>query len=356
MSRPGRRLKTSIRCAFSAIARRERWDLRLRGQPADRGADVTLVSGPDGSGVPGRRPRSDHGGNAAGRRGTICRRRCRDQGGRASGLSAEEFATQKIKKSKADSTIDLEPTPDILQELGARKNGKVLVGFAAETEDLAKNARAKLKAKNLDLIVVNPVGGPDSGFDSDTNRASIIDAAGKVQEIPLMSKAKMADVILDRVVALLEVTEICSRVNELSSSAEEGSSGSRQIFRGQHDGLSGNHPAARVLQGYRNRVGQCACRAGNCGTCNSTPRHRHPRARSVPTSATASAASSRPHARTSCSAPATPTPSSCSSAKRRAIDEDQQGLPFVGEAGQLLTKIIESIGNPSAKTSTSATS
>ena len=74
--------------------------------------------------------------------------------------------------------IELEPTPDILQELGARKNGKVLVGFAAETEDFAKNARAKLKAKNLDLIVVNPVGGPDSGFDSDTNRASIIDAAG----------------------------------------------------------------------------------------------------------------------------------------------------------------------------------
>jgi phosphopantothenoylcysteine decarboxylase/phosphopantothenate--cysteine ligase len=79
----------------------------------------------------------------------------------------------------------------------------VLVGFAAETEDLAKNARAKLKAKNLDLIVVNPVGGPDSGFDSDTNRASIIDAAGGVQEIPLMSKAKMADAILDRVAALL---------------------------------------------------------------------------------------------------------------------------------------------------------
>jgi phosphopantothenoylcysteine decarboxylase / phosphopantothenate---cysteine ligase len=112
-------------------------------------------------------------------------------------------ATQKIKKSKATTSIDLEPTPDILQELGARKNGKVLVGFAAETEDLTKNARAKLTAKNLDLIVVNPVGGPDSGFESDTNRASIIDASGAVQEIPLMSKAKMAQTILDRVVELL---------------------------------------------------------------------------------------------------------------------------------------------------------
>jgi phosphopantothenoylcysteine decarboxylase/phosphopantothenate--cysteine ligase len=100
--------------------------------------------------------------------------------------------------------MDLESTPDILQELGARKNGKVLVGFAAETEDFARNARAKLKAKNLDLIVVNPVGGPDSGFDSDTNRASIIDAAGAIQEVPLMSKSRMADAILDRVAALLE--------------------------------------------------------------------------------------------------------------------------------------------------------
>ena len=112
-------------------------------------------------------------------------------------------AAQKIKKSKASTSIDLEPTPDILQHLGAHKDGKVLVGFAAETEDLAKNASAKLKAKNLDLIVVNPVGGPDSGFESDTNRASIIDAAGVVQEVPLMSKAEMAEKILDRVATLL---------------------------------------------------------------------------------------------------------------------------------------------------------
>ena len=112
-------------------------------------------------------------------------------------------AAQKIKKAKASTSIDLEPTPDILQHLGAHKDGKVLVGFAAETEDLTENASTKLKAKNLDLIVVNPVGGPDSGFDSDTNRASIIDAAGGVQEIPLMSKTEMAQAILDRVAALL---------------------------------------------------------------------------------------------------------------------------------------------------------
>jgi len=112
-------------------------------------------------------------------------------------------APQKIKKSKGHSAIELEPTPDILHELGSRKNGKVLAGFAAETEDFATNALAKLKSKNLDLIVVNAVGGPDSGFDSDTNRASIIDAAGGVRDIPLMSKSEMADAVLDRVAALL---------------------------------------------------------------------------------------------------------------------------------------------------------
>ena len=115
----------------------------------------------------------------------------------------KSVAAQKVKKSQGVSAIDLELTPDILQELGARKNGKVLVGFAAETENLTKNARAKLKAKNLDLIVVNPVGGPDSGFDSDTNQASIIDAAGAVQEIPLQRKSEMAETILDRVAGLL---------------------------------------------------------------------------------------------------------------------------------------------------------
>jgi phosphopantothenoylcysteine decarboxylase/phosphopantothenate--cysteine ligase len=111
-------------------------------------------------------------------------------------------SSRKVKKTGAASTLELEPTPDILKELGARKNGKLLVGFAAETEDFARNARAKLKAKNLDLIVVNPVG-PDSGFASDMNQASIIDAAGGVQEIPLVSKAVLADAILDRVAGLL---------------------------------------------------------------------------------------------------------------------------------------------------------
>ena len=112
-------------------------------------------------------------------------------------------APQKIKKNGADLVLDLEPTADILRELGSRKNGTLLVGFAAETEDHVKHGLEKLKSKNLDLIVVNPVSGPDSAFDSDMNRATIIDKSGKTEEIPLMSKQVLADRILDRVVQLL---------------------------------------------------------------------------------------------------------------------------------------------------------
>ena len=116
----------------------------------------------------------------------------------------KSVATQKIKKKSADLTIELEPTIDILKELGSRKNGMVLVGFAAETENHTANGREKLKAKNLDLIVVNPVSGPDSAFDSDMNHATIIDASGQAEEIPLVSKHVLADKILDRVVQLLK--------------------------------------------------------------------------------------------------------------------------------------------------------
>ena len=116
----------------------------------------------------------------------------------------KSIAAQKIKKKDAALTLELEPTKDILKELGMTKNGKILVGFAAETENHVQNGLEKLKAKNLDLIVVNPVNGPDSAFDSDMNHATIIDRSGQTEEIPLVSKHVMADKILDRVVQLLK--------------------------------------------------------------------------------------------------------------------------------------------------------
>jgi phosphopantothenoylcysteine decarboxylase/phosphopantothenate--cysteine ligase len=169
----------------------------------DRGAEVTLISGPSTLSFPGVvRVRS----TAEMHEQVMAHFGAADAVVMAAApldFRPRSVASQKIKKSNAARSLELEPTPDILEELGRRKNGKVLAGFAAETEDFAKNAQAKLKAKNLDLIVVNPVGGPDSGFDTDTNQASIIDASGAVHEIPLTSKAHMADTVLDRVAALL---------------------------------------------------------------------------------------------------------------------------------------------------------
>ena len=116
----------------------------------------------------------------------------------------KSFSSQKIKKKTAELTIELEPTRDILKELGTTKNGTILVGFAAETENHLQNALEKLRAKNLDLIVVNPASGPDSAFDSDMNHATIIDRSGHTEDVPLVSKRVMADKILDRVVQLLK--------------------------------------------------------------------------------------------------------------------------------------------------------
>ena len=110
---------------------------------------------------------------------------------------------RKIKKQEATLRLDLEPTPDILGELGRRKKGQILVGFAAETDDVVANARDKLAKKNLDLIVANDVGAPDSGFGVDTNRVTVLDRAGAAETLPLLSKREVADRILDRVVALL---------------------------------------------------------------------------------------------------------------------------------------------------------
>jgi phosphopantothenoylcysteine decarboxylase/phosphopantothenate--cysteine ligase len=79
----------------------------------------------------------------------------------------------------------------------------VLVGFAAETDEVCANAAAKLAAKRVDLIVANDVSQPDAGFEVDTNRAVLLDSAGRVDELPLMSKSALAGVILDRIVSAL---------------------------------------------------------------------------------------------------------------------------------------------------------
>ncbi len=109
---------------------------------------------------------------------------------------------EKIKKSNSELTLPLELNPDILCEAGQRKGKRLLIGFAAETENLLANARKKLAEKNLDLIVANDVSLPGAGFAVDTNIVKVIDRSGKVEELPLMSKEDLADRVLDRVLSL----------------------------------------------------------------------------------------------------------------------------------------------------------
>jgi phosphopantothenoylcysteine decarboxylase/phosphopantothenate--cysteine ligase len=113
-----------------------------------------------------------------------------------------EAVDRKIKKDDAAQSIPLTRTRDILQGLGSNKAGRILVGFAAETDDLVTNAGEKLRRKNLDLIVANDVGRRDSGFASETNAAVLVDRTGKVMELPLMPKAELASRIIDAIVEL----------------------------------------------------------------------------------------------------------------------------------------------------------
>ena len=112
-------------------------------------------------------------------------------------------AEQKLKKTGAGITLELQPNPDILQELGRRKGGRILVGFAMETERAGENARKKLQQKNLDLIAVNDLTVPGAGFATQTNQVCLIDREGHSEELPLMPKENLAHCILDRLRPLL---------------------------------------------------------------------------------------------------------------------------------------------------------
>jgi phosphopantothenoylcysteine decarboxylase/phosphopantothenate--cysteine ligase len=112
-------------------------------------------------------------------------------------------ASGKLKKRDGAPEIVLEPTPDILAGLGAAKrNGQVLVGFAAETDDLIANAGSKLRAKHLDLIVANDVGAPQVGFAHDTNAVTLLRPGAEPVEIDLASKRDVARAVIDTIVSI----------------------------------------------------------------------------------------------------------------------------------------------------------
>ncbi len=116
----------------------------------------------------------------------------------------KNYSNKKIKKSDNDLVIELDRNKDIAYEIGKIKNNKILVGFAAETNDLLKNATNKIKKKNLDFIVANDLTKEGAGFGVDTNIVKIIDKEGNITNYPKMKKEEVANVILDKVKSLLK--------------------------------------------------------------------------------------------------------------------------------------------------------
>jgi phosphopantothenoylcysteine decarboxylase / phosphopantothenate---cysteine ligase len=175
-------------------------------EAARRGASVGLVSGPthrsDPPGVEVVRVETAE----EMREAVLARFEDADAVVKAAAVSdwrPKERVESKLKKEEGPPEVFLEPTPDILREVGERKGDRVLVGFAAETGGLEEAGRQKLREKRLDLIVVNEVGAPGTGFDADTNRAMLLSADG--DDVPLRewTKRELAQAICDRLARLL---------------------------------------------------------------------------------------------------------------------------------------------------------
>lgn len=116
-----------------------------------------------------------------------------------------DIMKSKIKKENIPSDIRIEATPDILSELGRNKsNGQVLIGFAAEDQNLVQNAKDKLIKKNLDLILANDISKPGVGFETETNQVTLIDRSGEIKTLPIEDKVCIAEKILDYIEDLLK--------------------------------------------------------------------------------------------------------------------------------------------------------
>ncbi|MBR5110917.1 MAG: bifunctional phosphopantothenoylcysteine decarboxylase/phosphopantothenate--cysteine ligase CoaBC [Clostridia bacterium] len=175
---------------------------------ADRGAKVTLITGPVSLSVP-------QGVEAVHIRSTqdlyeAVTVRCQEmdivvQAAAPADFTPAEAAAQKIKKQgDGDLTLVLRQTPDVAAQVGRLKRpGQVLVGFAAETNDVLENAQGKLKKKNLDMIVANDVTKPGAGFDVDTNIVTFV-TAGKQETLPCLPKTQVAEELLNRAMALFQ--------------------------------------------------------------------------------------------------------------------------------------------------------
>jgi phosphopantothenoylcysteine decarboxylase/phosphopantothenate--cysteine ligase len=175
---------------------------------AQRGATVTLISGPVALGTPKNVSRIDV--ETAEQMLDAVTKQAKKcdaiiMAAAVADYAPKKPASNKIKKNESTQglTLELQPTSDILRSLGAKKNGTVLVGFALETENEVKNAKEKLRKKNLDLIVLNSTRDEGSAFGSDTNVVTIISKNGKAEKLSKMPKFDVAVEILNRIATLL---------------------------------------------------------------------------------------------------------------------------------------------------------
>jgi len=182
----------------------------LANAAALRGADVTLISGPVSFRTPRNTRRIDVR-TAAEMQNAVEREFTNTDvlimAAAVADFAPIDIAAQKIKREKGGNqhlTLQLRKNPDILQSLGQKKKHRILVGFALETVNGLENAKLKLSAKNLDLIVLNDPTTDGAGFGSDTNVATIITARNEIRQLPKMSKFDVANEILNHVVSFLK--------------------------------------------------------------------------------------------------------------------------------------------------------
>ncbi|MEE9188037.1 MAG: phosphopantothenoylcysteine decarboxylase, partial [Anaerolineales bacterium] len=179
----------------------------------DRGADVTLISGPTHLAPPIGVEQVEI--RTAEEMRAAVLKAIPDSTALLMAAAVADFrpvtpTKEKIKKSAGVPKLELETTPDILAAVAEEKSKhgypEITVGFAAESQDLLSNARQKLEAKQLDLIIANDISASDAGFAVDTNRVTILDAGGGEETLPLMSKDEVAQFIMERVIGLLSLS------------------------------------------------------------------------------------------------------------------------------------------------------
>lgn len=177
-------------------------------QAANRGAEVTLVSGPTNIAPPSNIKKLIKIESAKDMYNAIIENFDDNQviikSAAVADYKPKTYSDKKIKKNDDDLVIKLDRNKDIAYELGKIKKDKILVGFAAETNDIIENAKGKIQKKNFDFIVANDLTEEGAGFGTDTNIVKIIDKEGNVNKYPQMKKDEVANVILDKVKSLLK--------------------------------------------------------------------------------------------------------------------------------------------------------